>query len=83
MSDKLNKKFRKETRKVLGEVGEGTRAMFEQASKLPVLRRTYLAIKLFLGCKDWSREDKIAPDLIAALVVAFIFAAITVYWALG
>ena len=55
MSQKLSKKMRKETRKIMGDIGEGTREMFQGACQLPFRKRLELAFWLLVGKEDWSK----------------------------
>lgn len=55
MSDKYHKKIRKETRRLIGDIGERTREMFQEASALPVKQRLKLAFYLVIGKKEWKK----------------------------
>lgn len=52
------KKIRKETRRIMGDIGEGTRDMFRGASKLPLRKRLTLAFLLVIGHEGWDKPKK-------------------------
>lgn len=58
MSERLSKKIRKETRKIMGDIGEGTREMFRGASQLPLKKRLVLAFLLLIGHDGWDKPKK-------------------------